>query len=94
MPVDRLPASSDASFTTTLRDSPSAVKLTRWLWLICPVPTAAISRSSTGPQPSTSPSHSGVISSRVRTNVTRRILRGPRPEARGLTRARSSSLID
>ena len=81
MPVDRLPASSDASFTTTLRDSPSAPKVTRWLWLICPVPTAVVSTSPTGPQPSTALSHSAVISSRVRTKVTRRILRGPRPEA-------------
>ncbi len=47
MPVDRLPASSDASFTTTLRDSPSALKVTRWLWLICPVPTGTVSTSST-----------------------------------------------
>src|SRR5438067_12116686 len=69
MPVERLFGSVDASLTTTDSVSPSdpsAVNVTRWLWLIWPVPIRVVPRSSTPLRPSAAPSQSGVSSSIVR----------------------------
>ena len=66
-PVARLLGSSEASLTTTVSGSPSPCeKVTRWLWLIWPVPIRSTSMRLSEGRSSASASHSAVNSAGVR----------------------------